>query len=224
MKSLYLSATALLLFLCSFLPAQHCKDWEQISEKADIKVYTKEVDGHKVKSMKMTCQIDGNSLSSFVAVFQDMSSYPDWVYSSSEPSMLHKLSDQEIYYYVRSEFPWPLSDRDFVVHNKVWQDPETNTFYSKSTVLNDYLDEVEGVVRIKEFEGSWKITPLPNGRYDLEYTFYTDPGGNIPGWIVNRFLDVGPFKTIKSLEAEAQKSKYSIASFSFVKEPKFQDD
>ncbi len=207
--------------LCSIMPAQQFDDWKQISEKDDIKVFTKEIKGHNVKSMKMTCQIDGNSLSSFVAVFQDMSSYPDWVYSSSEPSLLEKVSDQEIYYYVRSEFPWPMSDRDFVVHNKVWQDPETQTFHSKSTVLNDYIDELESVVRIKEFEGSWKITPLLNGRYDLEYIFYTDPGGNIPNWIVNRFLDIGPLKTIKSLEAEAQKSKYSNATFTFVQELKF---
>jgi hypothetical protein len=207
--------------ICSLMPAQQDKDWEQVSEKDQIKVYTKEVQGHKVKSMKMTCQIDGESLSSFVAVFQDMSSYPDWVYSSSEPGLLERISDQEIYYYVRSKFPWPLSDRDFVVHNKVWQDPETHTFYSRSKVLNDYLDEVDGVVRINEFEAAWEITPLSNGRYDLEYTFYTDPGGNIPNWLVNHFLDIGPFKTIKSLEAEAQKPKYSNASFTFVNEPKF---
>ena len=74
--------------ICSLMPAQQDKDWEQVSEKDQIKVYTKEVQGHKVKSMKMTCQIDGESLSSFVAVFQDMSSYPDWVYSSSEPGLL----------------------------------------------------------------------------------------------------------------------------------------
>ena len=221
MKSLYLSATATLIMLCSLIPAQQEQDWELINEKDQIKVYTKKVQGHEVKSMKMTCEIDGNSLSSFVAVFQDMSSYPDWVYSSSAPGLLKRISDQEIYYYVRSEFPWPLSDRDFVVHNKVWQDSQTHTFHSHSRVLNDYLDEVDGVVRIKEFEAAWAITPLSNGRYNLEYTFYTDPGGRIPNWIVNHFLDIGPFKTIKSLEAEARKPKYSNASFSFVSEPKF---
>lgn len=212
------------LFVCLYLPAQQENTWEQINEKDEIKVYTRQEEGNKLKSMKMTCLIEGNSLSSFVAVFQDMASYPDWVYSSEEPNLLEEISSQEVYYYVRSEFPWPFSDRDFVVHNKVWQDSETNTFYSKSVALNDYIDEVDGVVRIKEFEGYWKITPRPDGKYYLEYTFYTDPGGSIPRWIVNHFLDVGPFKTIKSLEVEAQKLKYSKASFSFVEEPKFQDD
>ena len=221
MKNVYLFSTVVVLLLCSFTPVQQVKDWKLVSEKDNIKVYTKEVEGRKVKSMKMTCKIEGNSLSSFVAVFQDMSSYSDWVYSGSDPALLEKISPQEIYYYVRSEFPWPLSDRDFVVHNKIWQDPITHTFYSKSEVLNNYLDEKKDVVRIKEFEAEWQITPLESGGYYLQYTFYTDPAGNIPNWLVNHFLDVGPYKTIKNLEAEAKKEKYSSTSFSFVYEPKY---
>jgi len=52
MKTLYLSATGVMIMICSLMPAQQDKDWEQVSEKDQIKVYTKEVQGHKVKSMK----------------------------------------------------------------------------------------------------------------------------------------------------------------------------
>lgn len=221
MKIKRLKPLALLLFFVSALFAQPEDDWELVSEKEGVKVYTKSVDGHKIKSMRMSCEIEGTSLSSFAAVFHDMSSYQDWVYSGKEPSLLLKLAENEIFYYVRSDFPWPMSDRDFVVHNKVWQNPNTYTFYSHSTVLNDYLDEVEDVVRIKEFDATWEITPLKNGRYNLKYTFFTDPGGSIPNWIVNRFLDVGPFQTIKNLEQEAKKEKYQKVEFSYLKEPNF---
>jgi hypothetical protein len=31
------------------------------------------------------------------------------------------------------------------------------------------------------------------------YTFETDPGGNVPAWLVNSFADKGPFESFKKL-------------------------
>jgi hypothetical protein len=212
----YILLLSVVLF--SFSSSIESNSWELIREKEGIKVYTREMPGKDIKALKMSGEIEGQSLSSFVALFQDLSSYDKWVYSSSDTKLLKRLSDNEIYYYVKSEFPWPFSDRDFVIYNKIWQDKDTKAFYSHSKVLNDYLEEKEDVVRVKEFESTWKITPLKNGNYSLHYTFNSDPGGYIPSWLINSFLDVGPFKTIKGMEKAAADSKYKDVKFSFLED------
>jgi hypothetical protein len=104
------------------------------------------------------------------------------------------------------------------VHNKIWQDPNTLSFYSQSDIFNGYLDEKDDCVRVKDFTATWIITPTTNGKYKLHYTFESDPGGDVPSWLVNAFLDVGPFKTIKGMEKAAKDKKYKYKRYSFIKE------
>ena len=196
-------------------------EWELVKEKNGIKVYTREIKGKDFKELKMDGIIRGQSLSSFVALFHDLDSYPKWVYSFGEAKVLHHISETEMIYYLRSDFPWPLSDRDFVVRNKIWQDSKNLAFHSHSVIHNEFYDEIEDCVRVTEFEATWVITPQAKGEFHLEYLFNTDPSGNIPAWLVNSFLDVGPLHTVENLEKMANTEQYKNVRFSFIQEPNF---
>ena len=196
-------------------------EWELVEEKDGIKVYTRNIVGKDFKELKMHGVIKGQSLSSFVALFHDIDSYDKWVYSFGEAKVLKHLSETEMIYYLRSDFPWPLSDRDFVVKNKIWQDSGTLAFHSQSEIYHEFLDENSDCVRVQEFEATWVITPSAKGEFHLDYTFYTDPGGNIPAWLVNSFLDVGPLHTVENLEKTASEDQYKKVSFSFITEPDY---
>jgi hypothetical protein len=47
-------------------------------------------------------------------------------------------------------------------------------------------DEKAGLVRMSRVEGSWTLTPLPDGTTQVVYDAITDPSGTIPTWMVNR--------------------------------------
>ncbi len=196
-------------------------EWEMVKEQNGIKVYTREVESKDFKELKMEGVIKGQSLSSFVALFHDLNSYHKWVYSFGEAKVLRHISETEMIYYLRSDFPWPLSDRDFVVKNKIWQDVNTLAFHSHSIIYNKFYNEIDDCVRVTEFEASWVITPKSKGEYYLNYYFNTDPNGNIPAWLVNSFLDVGPLHTVENLEKYANSKDYKNVSFSFIQEPDF---
>lgn len=192
--------------------------WHLKHEKDGVLIYAKKDPHHSIKDLKMTSVIRGKSLSSFVALFQDLDSYPDWVYSCNEAELVKKISDTQIVYYMYSNFPWPMSDRDFVLHNKIWQNPTTGAFHSKSIAYNNFMDKTEGVVRVTHFTAEWIITPIKEENFELLYTFSADPAGQIPSWIVNTFAEVGPLKTISQMEIQAKKQKYAYAKIHFVKE------
>lgn len=194
--------------------------WHLKHEIDSVFVYTKKDPHHSLKEIKLKSTINGESLSSFVALFQDLDSYTNWVYSCNSVELLERVSDKQIIYYFHAEFPWPLNDRDFVIYNEIWQNNETGAFHSRSKAHNNYLNEKKGLVRVTYFSAEWVITPIDDGTFDVSYTFSTDPAGNIPTWIVNTFAEFGPLKTINQMELQAQKEKYSNANFSYITEYK----
>ncbi len=194
--------------------------WVLTKEKDGVKIYQRNIPNSNLKQMRMVSTIKGNSLSSFTALFQDLENYDKWVYSCIESKLLKKLAENEIVYYINSDFPWPLDDRDFVLKNTISQDAKTLAFHSKSVAYNNFHSAKSGIVRVKVFDAEWVITPTGHGKFGLVYTFSTDPAGDIPTWIINSFMDVGPLQTLKGMERYAQNVKYANAKFSFITEPK----
>jgi hypothetical protein len=46
--------------------------------------------------------------------------------------------------------------------------------------------KVADAVLVPRSDGSWLLIPLTDGRTVVEYTAWSDPGGNIPVWVTNR--------------------------------------
>ena len=194
------------------------KKWDFWKERDGVKVYTRLNTDSKVKELKMETIFKG-SLSSFVAVLQDLNSYDRWVYGSKEAKIVDFISETEQIYYGLTDFPWPMSDRDYVVHNKMWQNPKTLAFNSLSIAQDGILPEKDDVIRVSTLRARWTLTPKRKGEFHVVYTVKSDPEGSIPSWITNMMLDVGPFKTLKNLEKETKKAQYKYATFDFIKEP-----
>jgi hypothetical protein len=52
------------------------------------------------------------------------------------------------------------------------------------------------------------VTPLKDGSVDIDYHSKVDPSGNIPMWIVNLGLTVGPVKTMESFANFVETKKF----------------
>jgi len=76
----------------------------------------------------------------------------------------------------------------------------------------------KGIVRVTVFDSKWIFTPLPDGKVNIEYTVKTDPGGNIPIFLTNMFIDKGPVATMKKMRDILQLPKYRDANVDFIEE------
>ena len=208
------------LFLCFFLfPAlgfaQNGDGWVFKNEKDGVKVYYKKTsDVHEIKmvtSMKAT-------LSGIVQLLNEVENYASWGYKISEARLLRRNSDKEFYYYSKIDFPWPLSDRDIIVQAKVEQDSVTKRVTSTSHSKPNYLPENKDVVRIKTTTTRWTVVPGTGGWCYIEYYIYSDPAGNIPDWLVNMAIDVGPLETLSRMRNMLQQPKYRTAKLAYIKE------
>ena len=209
----------LLAFLPNFLHAQpeNEHEWKLKRDKGGIQVYMREQSGTDSKEMKFTTEIEA-SLNAVAAILTDVAGFDDWVYASMESYTIEEISDTEVIYYTSLDFPWPMSNRDLVLHSIFWQDEKTLAIHSATTSVHDLMDEKEDFIRITKADLYWTFTPLGNGMVRVDYQLNSDPGGHIPAWMINLAADQGPLQTMIKFKEEIAKEKYRNAKLAFVQE------
>ncbi len=199
----------------SHLQAQSNEGWIFKNEKDGVKVYYRKTS--EVHEIKLITSIK-SSLSGIIHLFNEVDDYSKWGYKLSEARLLKRVNNKEFYYYTKLDFPWPLNDRDLILHTQLEQDTSTRRVTSTSHSKPEYLPENEGVVRIKSTTTKWTLIPGAGGWVYVEYYINSNPGGNIPDWIVNMAIDMGPRETIKNMRKILQEPKYQSAKLAYIKE------
>lgn len=212
---LLLPCGVVLLFAVMPATAQTNDGWHLKSDKDAVKVYYRKTsDIHEIKlvtSMK-------TSLSGIIQMFSEIENYPVWGYKVVESHLVRRISNMEQYYYTRLDFPWPLSDRDIVMHTVLSQDPATRTVTATSYAAPDEKPEVKDVVRIRNAHTKWTLVPGPGGWLYIEYYIYSNPGGNLPDWLINMAIDAGPRETVKNIRKLLQQPRYQTVKLAHIRD------
>ena len=139
---------------------------------------------------------------------RDVQGYPDWVYKCTDSELVERPSSSEAVYYAVMDFPWPLTDRDFVAGSKIYS---TSTGKVVITVkgITDRVPEHKERVRVPVLDYRWEFIPLDNDVIQVKYYLRSDPGGELPPWLVNLVIDQGPTQTVKNLRELLQKNNPS---------------
>jgi ribosome-associated toxin RatA of RatAB toxin-antitoxin module len=218
-KQNMITMNKILLILLFLLPGGFTAfaqgEWKLRTEKDGIKIYTSQVPESKVKAVKVECEINATA-SQLVALVMDVNTSTDWVYHTKSCSLIRQVSPTELYYYSEVSLPWPAANRDFVAHLTVSQNPGTKVVVIDGPAVPGFVPLKNGIVRIKESQGKWTITPIGDDKIKVEYTLHVEPGGDLPSWIVNMFATEGPMQIFKKLRLELQKPPYKNAVFAFI--------
>jgi ribosome-associated toxin RatA of RatAB toxin-antitoxin module len=194
------------------------EDWQLRKVEKGITVYTRNTESSKYKELKAVYQMK-TSLSSVIALLNDVDSYPKWIYRCGSSKVLKQASDQDLIRYQTVVAPWPVDNRDMIVQVHSWQDEKTGIVYQAVSALPDYAKEIPGHVRIREFRAKWTLTPMEKGIVEVKYELLVNPAGSIPAWVVNMAVVDGPFETSVNMKEWLMKEKYQQSSFAFIKEP-----
>lgn len=134
-----------------------------------------------------------------VALLDDCARIKTWGYKTSESRPCRRVSDTETYYYARYDVPWPLTDRDIVMHSIRWQDTKTGCVRYAINAAPDEIPEQKDLVRIRNAYSNWQIFPTRDGWTYCEWIVSSDPGGKIPAWLVNMAVTRGPYESMKGI-------------------------
>ncbi len=192
-------------------------EWKLKTEKEGIAIYTRMPPDSKYKEVKVVCTVT-STLSQLVAVILDVNAGAEWLYSTKSAVLLKQVSPSELYYYSEVNVPWPVSNRDFIAHLKVVQDPNTKVVTVYGPTVPNYIPPKKDIVRVARSEGRWTITPVSPSQVKIEYSLQVDPGGSIPVWLTNLFATKGPYESFKNLKAHLRKPAYANVHLDFIKD------
>ena len=197
-------------------------DWKLKKDNNGIKVYTRDNPNSSFSELKMQGTFE-TTMSAIIALFKDIPNYTSWVYACTVAKSVEKSTDGDDYYYSITAAPWPVSDRDVVVHSTVTQDSTTWIVSSVSRNVDGKVPKKNGIERVPYLRASWTLIPLKDGKVDITYHLRVDPGGLVPAWLANMTLTIGPYNTMVSLKQEIAKEKYRNARFKYIHEPYLQE-
>jgi hypothetical protein len=173
-------------------------NWKLTKEKDGIRIYQRDIKNSNFKGIKVECTLHGN-FDKLIAIINNVNSYKDWVYNNKAASLLKRVNAYEFYYYTEAYLPWPLDNRDAVMHTTITRDSLNRFLKINSTAVPNFTAAKSGKVRIQKSSINWHVTRPTSNTIQIVYTFETDPGGNVPAGLVNSFADKGPHESFKKL-------------------------
>jgi hypothetical protein len=194
MKLKALSILALVLFTLSAAQAQD--NWELRRSENGVTIYSKRKDNIVQLHLltEFSCTPDR-----LVKELQNISSYPNWVYGNKRSGIIKKINDHDIIYFTEAHLPWPIADRDLVIELTITPATATTPLTVIAKSIDGILPPKPHFIRVPYSVATWHITPEPNNKIKIDYTFGLDPGGSIPGWLVDLTISTGPYKSFLKL-------------------------
>ena len=190
------------------------ENWELKKNKNGIKVYTNEIEGSDFKTFRAEVQLDA-SIHAFVALLLDVDDLPEWAYSVKYAKILERSGDTVQIYYSEASVPFPFRDRDGIYLNRFRWIADSNRLFVEIELLHNYLEVKDKLVRVNG-KGFWSVQVIEDNKLNVTFQMQVDPGGNIPTWLVNIFVDDTPYNSMVKMREFIKKEKYQNQRFLFL--------
>jgi START domain len=173
-------------------------NWKLEKDKNGIKVYSSDMSNSSFKAVKVECTLTG-SYTKLVSILTRVSQFSKWIYNTKLSSLVRQTTPHDFIYYSETHLPWPLSNRDAVIHLRIRTDSLPRVLTIMGSGVPDLVPEIPGKVRVSKYAASWKVTMPTATTIKIYYVLELNPGGSIPAWVANSFSDKGPFETFSNL-------------------------
>lgn len=195
----FLGNYLLLLFvILSFAIKAQENKWQLEKNEDGIKVYIRESDVSSFDEFKGICTFHASPKQILVIILHP-SDFTSWMPDVCKSKMLKKISAKEQIDYIENSAPWPVKNRDAVVERKVTYQKDSSVTVNMQA-KPDYIPEKDGIVRIQKMHGFWKLIPVSNDSTKVIFQVLSDPGGELPSWLVNSRIVDTPFGTLQGLQ------------------------
>lgn len=198
MKLLKLLCTLMILLLWGFtLFAQD--NWVQRKDKDGIKISTRSSGHSAFNDIKVEMDLPGN-IYQLATILKNADQYYEWSYSVNKSQIIKTINPASFVYYMEVSAPWPVTNRDLYAVFAVSIDTVLQTMHVSTLGERDFRPAGSGMVRIPYSKSQWYVSTVSDNAIHLSYELEIDPGGSVPGWIMNLFSTKAPFETFLNLK------------------------
>lgn len=184
--------------------------WQKILSEDGFNVFTREMPNSKILGFKLEGVINA-PIDQIMENMRDVETSAEWTPDLAEKSTIEEISDAEAITYSRNDLSWPISDRDFVTHNKLFLHKERKLLYVMTkSVIDQRSPPRKGIVRAWLSYSNIGLRPVSEKQTYVEWTIFADPKGGIPTWVVNFYQRGFPVKFFKAVEKRAQSTNQKL--------------
>lgn len=175
--------------------------WKLQQQDDDINIYSRPVAGSEYLAVKATVLIEApiTHVSKFLG---NGNGCAKWRSKCKSSEILETLSEHERYVYAVLDLPWPVSDRDVVLHSKTDIDPNTKTARVSLQSVSSRHPPADYVRA--ETSGQFVIRAISDKQVEFTYIMHTELGGNLPASSVNAGIADGAFEDLGRLRRLAE--------------------
>lgn len=197
MKKIYIKNISFFLLILIPLTIWSQDDWSLSKDSEGIKIWVRNFEDSRYKEYKAVTSIK----TTLDKVIQELLTAPRYNHNCEDGvSHLVKVSDNKDYiFYVKNDFPWPITDRDVVSKLKLNKISNNKVELSISSASTE-VPEVKNILRVRELVGHWLLEEK-NGYVQVTQQLYVNPEGTLPSFITNSLLVLGPFRTFQNLRS-----------------------
>ncbi|MCR1792681.1 START domain-containing protein [Leptospira sp. id769339] len=192
-------------FIVFLLIPMRIFSWDLEKEKNGITVHTRAVEGSELKEFRGKTKLKA-ALSTVISLMEDNPNYVTWLKNCKQAEAVKVLNTKEKYIYIQNGAPWPVNDRDFVIHTIFSQDKNTGAVTYTIRPIANIVAEKDGIVR-GTLKGFWKFVPVGD-EVEVTYQLLSEPGGRVPTSIANFVVVDIPYETLRKMKEKVTESKY----------------
>lgn len=199
-------AISLLLGLVTFSVGAEINtaEWTLVKDENNIQVYTQEVGDSDIVRAKAIAIIPA-PLHELKAILDDYNHRQEWIPYLRKSSLLKINDENSRIEYSHFYAPWPVSDRDFVYNVRIQTRTSTEIQYEMRSIESEMMPEQKDRIRAELIHGRYRLEQISESETRVEVLYHADPGGWLPGWLVNRIQRALPYRILLNLGEKVQR-------------------
>lgn len=185
--------------------------WELAKKSDGIEVFTRLPKDSDFKAFYAVTHLKA-PLRQLVAMGLHIGTQTDWIQDCEKSELLKHISDNQYYAYYVTYAPWPVENRDYVLHAEVTRDSKSHAVTIHFRAVNGIKKPTSDNVRAAKVVGFWRFTPERDQQVKVEYQVEANPGGWVPAWLANSFVVNQPFETLQKMRRHMNDPVYKTAA------------
>lgn len=177
--------------------------WKKVTTEDGVTVYEKKAD--KLVAFRGEGKIK-TAAGKLLFVIEDSKHWEDWIENFDKGRVLERKSPFHKVFYQSFDSPFPASDRDLVYEAKTRRDAVAGKILVEMRSVNHPKAPKTVGIRVNLKYTRYEITPLPDGNLHVVLETLSDPGGSLPGFLVNWAQRDYPVKLFQGLRKQVRKS------------------
>ncbi|MBT8142943.1 MAG: hypothetical protein HKN88_02815 [Gammaproteobacteria bacterium] len=178
--------------------------WILKKDRNNIQVFTRAIPDSPYHAAKLITELDSD-LETVAKAIGNGQECNAWIKMCKKVTLLEQISPEEMFFYTVLDFPFPLKDRESVLHVTTQRSHDLKSVTITMQSADDKYPQQSYIRMVSDI--TYKIQDLDNNKVRFTWFVQSNPGGNVKTSLYNARLPKDTYKDVLRLRNLLQSGK-----------------